>query len=116
MKAPEVIEALSALASEARLAVYRLLVKRGPEGYTPSELTGRLDIPAPTLSFHLKELVRAELVVSRRVGRNLYYSPNIERMNALVGFLTEHCCSLASEACDADCKPVAATSSQRKRA
>ena len=116
MKAPEVIEALSALASEARLAVYRLLVKRGPEGYTPSELNGRLDIPAPTLSFHLKELVRAELVVSRRVGRNLYYSPNIERMNALVGFLTEHCCSLASEACDGDCKPVAATSSQRKRA
>jgi ArsR family transcriptional regulator, arsenate/arsenite/antimonite-responsive transcriptional repressor len=116
MKAPAVIETLSALASEARLAVYRLLVKRGPEGYTPSELTGRLDIPAPTLSFHLKELVRARLVVSRRVGRNLYYSPNIEHMNALVGFLTENCCILASEACDADCKAVAATSSQRKRA
>jgi ArsR family transcriptional regulator, arsenate/arsenite/antimonite-responsive transcriptional repressor len=116
MKSPEVIEALSALASEARLAVYRLLVKRGPEGYTPSELTGRLDIPAPTLSFHLKELVRAKLVVSRRVGRNLYYSPNIERMNALVGFLTENCCALASEACDAECEPVAAAAAQRKRA
>ena len=77
--------------------MYRLLVKRGPEGYTPSELSKRLDLPAPTLSFHLKGLVQAGLVVSRRDGRNLYYSPNFERMNALVGFLTENCCSLAEK-------------------
>jgi ArsR family transcriptional regulator, arsenate/arsenite/antimonite-responsive transcriptional repressor len=116
MKAPEVIEALSALASEARLAVYRLLVKRGPEGYTPSELGARLDVPGPTLSFHLKELARSKLVVSRREGRNLYYSPNFERMNALVAFLTENCCSLADEACDTNCQPRTVTASQRKRA
>ncbi|HEV3181403.1 MAG TPA: metalloregulator ArsR/SmtB family transcription factor [Steroidobacteraceae bacterium] len=116
MKSHEVIDALSALASEARLAVYRLLVKRGPEGYTPSELGARLDVPGPTLSFHLKELLRSRLVVSRREGRNLYYSPSIERMNALVAFLTENCCSLANEARDSTCQPLAAAPAQRKRA
>ncbi|MGO9802951.1 MAG: ArsR/SmtB family transcription factor [Steroidobacteraceae bacterium] len=116
MKSPEVIDALSALASEARLAVYRLLVKRGPEGYTPSELGARLDVPGPTLSFHLKELVRSKLVTSRREGRNLYYSPSIERMNALVAFLTENCCSLAQQPCDSKCQPLAAAPAQRKRA
>ncbi len=116
MKSPEVIDALSALASDARLAVFRLLVKRGPEGYTPSELGSRLDVPGPTLSFHLKELMRSKLVVSRREGRNLYYSPNFERMNAVIGFLTENCCSLAKEACDSTCQPLAAATAQRKRA
>jgi ArsR family transcriptional regulator len=116
VKSLEAIKALSALASEARLAVYRLLVKRGPEGYTPSELIKHLDVPAPTLSFHLKELLQAGLIVSRRESRNLYYSPSFERMNALVRFLTENCCSLANEACGTDCQPVAASSPRRKRA
>jgi len=116
MKSSDAIVTLSALASEARLAVYRMLVKRGPEGYTPSELTKKLDLPAPTLSFHLKGLVHAELVVSRREGRNLFYSPNFERMDALVGFLTDNCCSLAEVACGTDCQPRAAAVKQRKRA
>lgn len=107
MKSIEVIPALSALASESRLAVYRLLVKRGPEGYTPSELATRLDLRAPTLSFHLKGLVHAGLVISRREARHLFYSPNFERMNALVGFLTENCCSLADGACSTRCRPQA---------
>jgi DNA-binding transcriptional ArsR family regulator len=116
MKSSEAIAALGALASESRLAVFRLLVKRGPDGFTPSELVKRLDVPAPTLSFHLKELVHAGLVKSRREGRNLYYGPDVGQMNALVGFLTENCCALADEACDAECKPVPASSRQRKRA
>jgi DNA-binding transcriptional ArsR family regulator len=116
MKANEAIVALSALASEARLTVFRMLVKRGPEGYTPSELTGRLDLPAPTLSFHLKGLAQAGLVISRREGRNLYYSPSFERMNALVGFLTENCCSLAGEDCGANCQTPAVPAQPRKRA
>jgi DNA-binding transcriptional ArsR family regulator len=107
MKSSEAIQALGALASEARLAVFRLLVKRGPDGYTPSQLVECLDLPAPTLSFHLKELTHAGLLVSRREGRNLYYSPSLQRMDNLVAFLTENCCSLADEQCDADCKPVA---------
>jgi DNA-binding transcriptional ArsR family regulator len=116
MKSTDVIGALSALASGPRLAVYRLLVKRGPDGYSPSELAERLAIPPPTLSFHLKELVRARLVVSRRESRNLYYSPNLGRMNALMAFLNENCCSLADEACDAECRPLTAESPERKRA
>ena len=105
MKSKEAVSALGALASESRLAVFRLLVRRGPEGYTPSELTARLDLPAPTLSFHLKGLLQAGLVVSRREARNLFYSPNFERMNTLVDFLTENCCSLAEAACGTSCEP-----------
>jgi DNA-binding transcriptional ArsR family regulator len=116
MKSNDAIAALSALASESRLAVYRLLVKRGPEGYTPTELARRLDLPAPTLSFHLKGLVQAGLVSSRREARNLFYSPNFERMNALVGFLTENCCSLADEECGATCQPQSVSAQSRKRA
>src|ERR1700693_5172722 len=98
MKSTEAVNALSALASDPRLTVYRLLVKRGPEGDTPSELIERLEGPARPVSFHEKGLMHAGLVVSRRAGRNLHYRPNFERMNALVGFLTENCCSLAGEA------------------
>jgi DNA-binding transcriptional ArsR family regulator len=114
MKSNDAINSLSALASEARLTVFRLLIKRGPEGYTPSELTARLDIPAPTLSFHLRALRHAELIASRREGRNLFYSPNLARMNALVSYLTDNCCSLASETCDAGCRPVAAPALKKR--
>jgi ArsR family transcriptional regulator, arsenate/arsenite/antimonite-responsive transcriptional repressor len=116
MEPKEAIDALGALASEPRLAVYRLLVRRGPEGYTPSELVARLEVPAPTLSFHLKGLVQAGLIICRHAGRNLHYSPNFEHMNALVGFLTENCCSLAGEACGADCKPRSAAALREKSA
>jgi ArsR family transcriptional regulator len=115
VKSKDAIEALGALASEARLAVFRLLVKRGPQGYTPTDLVERLRLPAPTLSFHLKELAHAQLVASRRDGRNLYYSANFERMSTLIGFLTDNCCSMADEACDTNCQPLAAVA-QRKRA
>jgi DNA-binding transcriptional ArsR family regulator len=115
MKQPEAIAALSALASDARLSVYRMLVKRGPAGYTPSALAERLALPAPTLSFHLKGLMQAELIVARREGRNLHYSPNFERMTHLVGFLTENCCSLADAACAPSCQPQAATASTQRR-
>ena len=108
MKSKDAISALSALASEARLAIFRLLVKRGPAGYTPTELTRRLGVPAPTLSFHLRELVNVGLVTSRREGRNLHYRAHLERMQTVVGFLTENCCSLAEEACGPDCQPLSA--------
>jgi ArsR family transcriptional regulator len=117
MKEQQAIRALGALASGARLAVFRLLVKRGPRGYTPSDLTDRLGLPAPTLSFHLKGLVHSGLVVSRREGRNLYYSPDMDYMNGLIGFLTENCCSLSDEGCDTRCQPATpAAQSKRKRA
>ena len=116
MKSENAIASLGALAQESRLAIYRILVKRGPDGYTPGDLVAKTDIPAPTLSFHLKELQRAELVTVRREGRFLHYSANFTQMRELVDFLTENCCSLADEACDTACKPLPATQAKRKRA
>jgi DNA-binding transcriptional ArsR family regulator len=106
MKSEQVVKALGALAQESRLAVFRLLVKRGPEGFTPGELSERLDVPAPTLSFHLRELQHAGLVSALRKGRFLYYSANFEQMRELVDFLSENCCSIADAECASDCKPV----------
>ena len=105
MKEKDALQALAALAQDSRLALYRLLVKRGPEGYAAGEIAERLDIPAPTLSFHLKALAHADLVNLRRDGRFAIYTANFARMNALVAFLTENCCSLGS-ACDPACAPA----------
>ncbi len=86
------VAALAALAQEARLRVFRALVGAGPEGMTPSALSAMLDIPASTLSFHLKELVNADLVSAERDGRNRHYRPALKRMNDLLAYLTAHCC------------------------
>lgn len=117
MESQQAVVALAALAQESRLTVFRLLVKRGPEGYTPGEIGERLEIPAPTLSFHLKTLSAAGLVDVRREGRFLYYRANFEQMNGILGFLTEHCCSLATGDCsDAACSPSKADVARRKSA
>lgn len=86
------VAALAALAQEARLRVFRALVGAGPEGMTPGALSVMLDIPASTLSFHLKELVHADLVSAERDGRNLHYRPALGQMNELLAYLTAHCC------------------------
>lgn len=83
---------LGALAQEHRLALFRLLVKRGPEGYAAGDIAARLEIPAPTLSFHLRALDHAGLISARRSGRFLYYSASFAAMDTLVAFLTENCC------------------------
>ncbi len=106
MQSIRVVESLAALAQESRLAIFRLLVKRGPEGYTPTELGERLKVSASTLSFHLKELQRAGLVNVRRDGKFLYYRPNFSHMERLVGFLTENCCVLADAGCSPECAPT----------
>jgi len=103
MESKQIVRALGALAQESRLAIFRILVERGPEGFTPSELSERLVVPAPTLSFHLKELQHADLAVARRVGRNLFYSANFPAMKDLVAYLTENCCSLADAECATSC-------------
>ena len=86
------VAALAALAQEARLRVFRALVGAGPDGMTPSALSAMLDIPASTLSFHLKELAHADMVSVEREGRNLHYRPALGRMNDLLAYLTAHCC------------------------
>lgn len=107
MKSEDALAALGALAQESRLATFRLLVKRGPQGYTPGELAEKLDVPAPTMSFHLKELQRAALIESKREGRFIYYSASFARMRGLIGFLTDKCCSLSDVECDSSCTPAA---------
>jgi ArsR family transcriptional regulator len=86
------IASLSALAQGMRLRVFRALVGAGPQGMTPGALSATLDVPATTLSFHLKELMHAGLVSQERDGRNLIYRPAIDQMQALLGYLTAHCC------------------------
>jgi ArsR family transcriptional regulator, arsenate/arsenite/antimonite-responsive transcriptional repressor len=86
------IAALAALAQESRLATFRLLVQAGPDGMAASRIAETLGLPASSLSFHLKELTHAQLVVPRQDGRFVIYAARFDTMNALVGFLTENCC------------------------
>lgn len=84
--------ALAALAQAMRLRIFRALVGAGPQGMTPGALGASLDVPASTLSFHLKELMHAGLVSQQRDGRHLIYRPSLDEMNALLVYLTAHCC------------------------
>lgn len=86
------VTALAALAQGMRLRIFRALIGAAPQGMTPGALSATLDVPASTLSFHLKELMHAGLVSQERDGRNLIYRPAIEQMNALLSYLTAHCC------------------------
>ena len=93
MKSTQAVIALGALAQESRLEVFRLLVRRGPSGIAAGELSEKLGIPAATMSFHLKELTNAGLITSRRESRSIIYSAEYARMQELLGFLMENCCS-----------------------
>ncbi len=93
MESKTIIQALAALAQESRLALFRLLVQTGPSGLSAGEIGAELGIAPATLSFHLKELARADLIAARQDGRYIYYSANFTQMALLVGFLTENCCA-----------------------
>jgi DNA-binding transcriptional ArsR family regulator len=97
MEEKEVIASLAALAQPMRLRVFRALVGAAHTGMTPGALAALLDVPASTLSFHLKELAHAGLVTQERDGRSLIYRASIDRMNGLIAYLTDHCC--LGEAC-----------------
>ena len=96
MQTKTALAALSALAQESRLAIFRLLVQAGPDGLAASRIAEQLGIAPSSLSFHLKELAHAELVVARQEGRFIIYAAQIGSMNALIGFLTENCCGGAA--------------------
>lgn len=113
METKAAVQALSALAQETRLAIYRLLVTAGPAGMAAGAIAEKLDLPPPTLSFHLKELNQAGLVRFRQDGRFVIYSANFDSMTGLVSFLTENCCG--GGACDPACQ-TAATPKRRKAA
>ena len=92
MEEQDVVKSLAALAQESRLRVFRTLVVAGPLGLTPGALSDELGLAATTLSFHLKELTNAGLVSQQRDGRNLIYRAAYDRMNAVLAYLTAHCC------------------------
>ena len=102
--------ALAALAQGMRLRVFRALVGAGPAGLTPGALAATLGVPASTLSFHLKELMHAGLATQERDGRHLIYRPALAQMNALLAYLTAHCCQgavpgSAASTCELDTSP-----------
>ena len=92
METTKAVQALSALAQDSRLAIFRLLVQAGPAGMAAGSIGEKLDLPPATLSFHLAGLTRAGLAKNRQDGRFVIYSADFENMNLLVGFLTENCC------------------------
>jgi ArsR family transcriptional regulator len=97
MEQTEAVEALAALAHQTRIATFRLLVQAGPSGLTAGAISDALDLPAPTLSFHLKELRQAGLVGSDRVGRSQIYRADYPAMSDLLTFLTDKCCEGVTE-------------------
>lgn len=96
METKQAITALAAIAQESRLAVFRLLVQTGTDGLIASKISEQLDIPASSLSFHLKELTYANLIQAQQNGRFITYAVNFDAMNELIGFLTENCCGGAA--------------------
>jgi ArsR family transcriptional regulator, arsenate/arsenite/antimonite-responsive transcriptional repressor len=99
MESQLAIKRLSALAQDSRLAVFRLLVKAGPEGVAAGEIARRLDITPNTLSAQLNVLSNAGLVTSRRDGRSIIYTADFDSMSQLLVYLTEDCCQGRAEVC-----------------
>jgi ArsR family transcriptional regulator, arsenate/arsenite/antimonite-responsive transcriptional repressor len=100
MESVDALTSLSALAQETRLAIVRRLVRAGPCGESAGLIAAALGTPAPTLSFHLKELERAGLITQRRESRSLIYAANYGGLRALLGFLMEDCCDGRPEICN----------------
>jgi DNA-binding transcriptional ArsR family regulator len=107
MEAQVVVKALAALAQSSRLEVFRKLVVAGEPGLTPGALAEAVNVAANTLSFHLKELLHADLITQERSGRNLIYRARFDQMNAVLAYLTQNCCQgqpcLAENTVKCDC-------------
>jgi DNA-binding transcriptional ArsR family regulator len=113
MKPTEAVVALSALAQETRLAIYRLLVEAGPNGLAAGMIAERLDVAPSSLSFHLAQLTHAALINQRRVSRSLIYAADFPAMNSLVTYLTENCCG--GQACAPVCQPAKTPASRSRK-
>jgi DNA-binding transcriptional ArsR family regulator len=109
MKNSEALSAFLALGQESRLNVFRLIVQRGGVGLTPGDIIEKLGIPNATLSFHLKELVNANLLLVERQSRNLIYRPNARLVEKLSDFLLENCCGGKS------CPPVRSSHAEKTK-
>jgi ArsR family transcriptional regulator len=108
METRAALKALAALAQDTRLAIFRHLVELGPDGAVAGSIAESLDIPAATLSFHLKEMTHAELLESTQEGRFVRYTANLAVVQDLVGYLTENCCGGDVSKCAPVCAPSSA--------
>jgi len=99
METKTAVAALGALAQETRLAVFRLLIEAGPAGVPAGAVAEAVQVPAATLSFHLKELSHAGLISARQEGRFIFYAANFEHMAALMSYLTQNCCKGMPDEC-----------------
>jgi len=114
MKTDDALAALAALSQRTRLEIFRHLVEAGPDGAQVGAIAEALAVPAPTLSFHLKELSHAELVSGRQEGRFVRYTANFDAMNGLVAYLTENCCRGQPDLCGPVCAPKKSSSRRRR--
>ena len=92
MKSKAAISSLLALAQESRLTIFRMLVQAGPNGMSAGKIGEITGIAPSSVSFHIKELVNAGLVISRKDGRFIIYTANFDSVSELIAFLTENCC------------------------
>ena len=108
MKLSSAVTALAALAQETRLEIFRILVRQGPQGISAGEIATRLNLPPPTLSFHLTQLRHARLIKSYRVARSIFYAADYAAMNGLLAYMMENCCRGDTSACEpsAGCQPA----------
>jgi ArsR family transcriptional regulator, arsenate/arsenite/antimonite-responsive transcriptional repressor len=98
MDSAQAVHALAALAHDTRLAIFRMLVERGPDGLSAGIIAERLGIPPSSLTFHVQHLHRAGLIAQHRLSRQLIYAADFAAMKALVAFLTENCCGRGTSA------------------
>ena len=115
MEIQSAVEALSALAHQSRLAIFRLLVPEGLDGLAAGVIGKKLGIPANALSFHLTRLRYAGLVTVRRNGQQMIYAAAYDGMQHLMGFLTENCCQMDAQGCSSDCPEPLPTRKKQKR-
>ena len=116
LDAARAVEALAALAQHTRLAIFRLLIEHAPAGLTAGSIASELALAPATLSFHLKELAHAGLISDHREGRFMRYRAALPAINALIGYLTEHCCraDAGDAACGQACAPACVPTPPRR--
>ncbi|HEY5300518.1 MAG TPA: helix-turn-helix domain-containing protein [Acetobacteraceae bacterium] len=109
MNSDQAVRSLGALAHDTRLALFRMLVERGPEGLSAGIIADRLGLPPSSLTFHVQHLHRAGLLTQRRLGRQLIYAADFTAMNGLIGYLTENCCGGETSLCAPACREIMGT-------
>lgn len=108
MKQSQAIQALSALAQDHRMTIFRALMRAGPSGLSAGDIAERAGIAPSNLSFHVAQMERAGLLRSWRVQRNIFYAVELDGMRQLLAFLTEDCCGGHPELCDMVAGPLVA--------